>query len=145
MFEEDYFQDDEAARKHLEAIRWPRGPVCPHCGCIGNNKLLNGAKHRAGLYKCYDCKSQFAVTVWTLFERSHIPLHKWFQAVYLLCCSKKGMSSHQMHRMLGVTYMTAWFMTHRIREAVAEKGDGPLGGSGKTVEVDETFWGTMPG
>lgn len=145
MFEEAYFQDASEARKHLESIRWPNGPFCPHCGCHKNIKPLNGTKHRPGLYKCYDCKQQFTVTVGTLFERSHVPLHKWFQAVYLLCCSKKGMSSHQIHRMLGVTYKTAWFMTHRIREAMAEDNADFLGGTGNTVEVDETYWGNIPG
>ncbi len=145
MFEQDYFQNDEAARGHLEAIRWPEGPVCPHCGCTGNTTKLN-AKRRAGLYKCNDCRKQFTVTVGTVFERSHIPLHTWFQAVYLLCSSKKGMSSHQMHRMLGVTYKTAWFMTHRIREAMRDGSLGePMGGEGQTVEVDETYWGNIPG
>jgi transposase-like protein len=145
MFEEPYFQDAEEARKHLESIRWPNGPFCPHCGCYKNIKPLNGTKHRPGLYKCYDCKQQFTVTVGTLFERSHVPLHKWFQAVYFLCCSKKDMSSHQIHRMLGVTYKTAWFMTHRIREAMTDGRTDFLGGTGSTVEVDETYWGNIPG
>lgn len=145
MFAQAYFQNDDAAREHLEAIRWPDGVVCPHCGCVGNSTRLN-AKRRAGLWKCNDCRKQFTVTVGTVFERSHIPLHTWFQAVYLLCSSKKGMSSHQMHRMLGVTYKTAWFMTHRIREAMDAKGAlPPLGGGGGTVEVDETYWGNVPG
>lgn len=136
------FQDDKAAREHLEAIRWPDGPVCPHCGAVDNIKRLEGKSHRSGLYKCYDCKGQFTVTVGTLFERSKIPLHTWFQAVYFLCSSKKGMSSHQLHRTLGVTYKTAWFMTHRIREAMRDSGGFDLmGGNGGTVEVDETFWG----
>src|SRR5450756_1215764 len=146
MFEQAYFQNDDAAREHLEAIRWPEGAVCPHCGCIGNTTKMN-VKRRAGLYKCNDCRKQFTVTVGTVFERSHIPLHTWSQAVYLLCSSKKGMSSHQMHRMLGVTYKTAWFMSHRIREAMSE-GDTmlpPMGGDGETVEVDETYWGNIPG
>jgi len=136
------FHDDEAARAYLESIRWPNGPVCPHCGGFERINKLHGKSHRPGLYKCYDCRSQFTVTVGTLFERSRIPLHKWFQAVYFLCSSKKGMSSHQLHRMLEVTYKTAWFMTHRIREAMR---DGTLaekmGAGGGAVEVDETFWG----
>lgn len=146
MFEQAYFQNDDAAREHLESIRWPEGPVCPHCGCIGNITALNGKRHRPGLYKCNDCRKQFTVTVGTVFERSKIALHKWFQVVYLMCSSKKGMSSHQIHRMIGVTYKTAWFMTHRIREAMK---DGtlvsPMGGEGEIVEVDETFWGLEPG
>lgn len=143
VIDSDFFKDDEAARLHLEAIRWPNGPVCPHCGETENiKKLGDSAKHRPGLYKCYSCKGQFTVTVGTLFERSKIPLHKWFLAVYFLCSSKKGMSSHQLHRMLGVTYKTAWFMTHRIREAMRDSGGFDLmGGNGGTMEVDETFWG----
>jgi len=142
VLDSEFFKDDEAARRHLEGIRWPNGPVCPHCGSVENIKKLEGTKHRPGLYKCYECKGQFTVTVGTLFERSKIPLHKWFLAVYFLCSSKKGMSSHQLHRMLGVTYKTAWFMTHRIREAMRDSGGFDLmGGNGGTVEVDETFWG----
>lgn len=144
MFEEAYFQNDDAARLHLEEIRWPEGPVCPHCGCMGHITKLN-VRRREGVYKCNDCRKQFTVTVGTVFERSHVPLHKWFQAVYLMCCSKKGISSHQIHRMLGVTYKTAWFMTHRIREAMADGTLAPMGGEGQTVEVDETFFGNIPG
>jgi len=134
------FQDEDKAREYLERLRWPDGPVCPHCGVVGDHYRLEGKSHRKGLYKCKDCREQFTVTVGTVFERSRVPLNKWLMAVYLMCSSKKGISSHQLHRMLGVTYKTAWFMTHRIREAMAEDG-GPLGGSGKTVEIDETFWG----
>ena len=136
-----YFKNAEAARKHLEAIRWPDGPICPHCGSIENIKRLKGKAHRKGLLKCYECERQFSVTVGTVFERSKIPLHKWFIATYLLCSSKKGISSHQLHRMLGVTYKTAWFMTHRIREAMRTGALAPMGGAGSTVEVDETFIG----
>jgi transposase-like protein len=143
VLDSEFFKDDEAARLHLEAIRWPNGPVCPHCGAVENIKRFeNSAKHRPGLFKCYECGKQFTVTVGTLFERSKIPLHKWFLAVYFLCSSKKGMSSCQLERMLGVTYKTAWFMTHRIREAMRDSGGFDLmGGNGGTVEVDETFWG----
>ena len=141
MFKEAYFNDDDAAREHLAAIRWPNGPVCPHCGGTERNSELKGKAHRPGVFKCYDCRKQFSVTVGTIFERSKIPLSTWFKAVYLLCSSKKGISSHQLHRMLGVTYKTAWFMTHRIREAMTEGMFGPVGGSGKIVEVDETFIG----
>src|SRR5680860_1466631 len=137
-----HFHDDMAARSYLESIRWPNGPVCPHCGGFERVSKLEGKKHRPGLYKCYDCRGQFTVTVGTLFERSKMPLHKWFQAVYFLCSSKKGMSSHQLHRMLGVTYKTAWFMSHRIREAMRYGTFADqLGGGNGTVEVDETFWG----
>lgn len=135
------FKDDEAARKHLEAIRWPNGPVCPHCGGIERNSLLNGSSHRSGLYFCGDCRTQFTVTVGTVFERSKIPLHKWVLATHLLCASKKGMSSKQIERMLGVTYKTAWFMTHRIREAMTGNPSSLLGSGGGTVEADETYWG----
>ncbi|MGB1219943.1 MAG: IS1595 family transposase [Alcanivoracaceae bacterium] len=125
------------AREHLEAIRWPEGPVCPHCGGVEKIYTMKGG--RAGLYKCGDCRKQFTVTVGTLFEGSKVPLNKWLMAVHLMCASKKGISSHQLHRMIGVTYKTAWFMTHRIREAMREDHDGPLGGGGKIVEADETF------
>jgi transposase-like protein len=144
MFEQAMFQDDEAAREQLEAIRWPEGPVCPHCGCTGNIKRT-ASKRRAGLYTCNDCRKQFTVTVGTVFERSHVPLHKWFQAAYLMCSSKKGISSHQIMRSIGVTYKTAWFMTHRIREAMAEGTFALMGGEGQTVEVDETFFGIEDG
>jgi transposase-like protein len=136
-----HFKDTEKARQYLESVRWPGGPICPHCGSIGEHYALKGKKHRPGLWKCHDCREQFTVTVGTVFERSKIPLHIWLQAVYLLCSSKKGISSHQMHRSLGVTYKTAWFMTHRIREAMTNKPEGLLGGGGGTVEADETFWG----
>jgi transposase-like protein len=143
VLDNSFFKHDKAAREHLEAIRWPNGPVCPHCGGVDNVKRLEDSpKHREGLCKCYDCKGQFTVTVGTLFERSRVPLHKWFLAVYFLCSSKKGMSSCQLERMLEVTYKTAWFMTHRIREAMRDSGGFDLmGGNGGTVEVDETFWG----
>ncbi len=134
--------DEDKAREHLESLRWPDGVICPHCGVVGNAARLQGKSTRPGVYKCRDCSKPFTVTVGTLFERSHIPLSKWLLAVHLLSASKKGMSSHQLHRMLGVTYKTAWFMSHRIRESMAP-GDNlpPLGGEGKIVEADETFVG----
>ena len=141
------FTDVEAARKHLEAQRWPNGPICPHCGACHKDDiaLVKGKKrsHRAGLYYCNLCKGTFTVTVGSVFERSKVPLNKWLLATFLMTSSKKGMSAHQLHRMLGVTYKTAWFMAHRIREAMKEdvKSSGPLGGSGKTVEADETYYG----
>ena len=135
------FKNKTEARKHLEAIRWPDGPVCPHCGCLERAHRIKGKSARPGLWFCGDCRKQFSVTVGTLFERSHIPLHKWLLAVHLLTSSKKGMSAHQLHRMLGVTYKTAWFMAHRIREAMRPNSDaGPLGGVGKIVEA-ETYIG----
>lgn len=136
-----HFQDAEKAREHLEAIRWPNGPVCPHCGGLERNSKLEGKAHRAGLYFCGDCRSQFTVTVGTVFERSKLPLHKWVMATHLMCASKKGISAHQLHRMLGITYKSAWFMAHRIREAMNGDGGGLLGSGGGTVEVDETYWG----
>jgi transposase-like protein len=136
------FQTADNARAYLEALRWPRGPVCPHCGVIGDHYALTGKAHRPGLWKCHACREQFSVTVGTVFERSKIGLHVWLQAVYLMSSSKKGMSAHQLHRTLGVTYKTAWFMAHRIREAMTTLVSGPLGGSGKIVEADETYFGT---
>lgn len=138
---EERFNDENKAREYLEAIRWPNGPVCPHCGGVDRNSLLQGKSHRSGLYFCGDCRTQFTITVGTVFERSKIALHKWLYATHLICSSKKGMSSKQLERMLGVTYKTAWFMSHRIREAMTETGSGLLGGNGGPVEVDETYWG----
>lgn len=136
------FNDKEKAREYLEQIRWGSKPECPHCENNEGNYKLEGKSHRRGLYKCKKCRKQFTVTVGTLFEGSHIDLHIWLKAVYLMCASKKGMSSHQLHRMLGITYKTAWFMTHRIREAMKDPVFiKKLGGKGKVVEVDETFWG----
>jgi len=140
------FTDDNAAREALEQTRWPNGPVCPHCGAMERVAAVSGEKHRSGLYYCNECKGQFTVTVGTVFERSKIPLSKWWLAIYLLGSSKKGMSSHQLHRMLGVTYKTAWFMTHRIREAMREDAiPGGLGGANKVVEIDETYVGGKEG
>lgn len=137
-----HFHDEDAAREYLEGIRWPDGPVCPHCGGMEKAYKLEGKTTRPGLYKCADCRKPFTVTVGTLFERSHIPLHKWLQAAYLLCSSKKGISTHQLHRTLGITYKSAWFMSHRIREAMADPVFvKQLGGNGTVVEVDETYWG----
>lgn len=137
------FNDEDAAREHLESVYWPKGAVCPHCGGTDRNSKLNGESHRAGLYFCGDCRSQFTVTVGTVFERSKVPLHKWVFATHLMCASKKGVSSKQLERMLGVTYKTAWFMSHRIRTAMDIKPAGKLGGEGDPVEVDETFWGNV--
>src|SRR5665213_1021607 len=137
------FTDADKARVYLERQRWPNGPICPHCGNADPERItiLRGEAHRPGLYQCNECREQFTVTVGTLYERSKIALNVWLYATFLLCSSKKGMSSHQLHRMLGVTYKTAWFMTHRIREAMKDGGIGPLGGEGKTVEADETYFG----
>lgn len=136
------YHNEDKARERLEAVRWPNGPVCPHCGSVNNATQLRGKSTRPGVYKCRDCAKPFSATVGTLFERSHIPLHKWLLAVHLLSSSKKGMAAHQLHRMLGVTYKTAWFMAHRIREAMREPSfPGPLGTGGGTVEADETYVG----
>lgn len=139
-----YFHDEEAAYAKLEAIIWPEGPVCPHCGCMGRiyKMTANAEKRiRIGLHKCGDCRKQFTVKVGTVFESSHVKLNLWFQAAYLMASSKKGISAHQLHRTLGVTYKTAWFMAHRLREAMATVGMEPMGGEGKWVEADETFVG----
>ena len=134
------FQDADKAREHLEKTRWPHGPVCPHCGVIDQATSLKGTHHRPGLYQCNACREQFTVTVGTVFERSKVPLNKWLLATYLMSSSKKGVSAHQLHRTLGVTYKTAWFMCHRIREAMTDNG-APMGGDGKIVEADETYVG----
>ena len=136
------FNDEDAAREHLESVRWPHGPVCPHCGGTERNSRLNGTAHRPGLLFCGDCRSQFSVTVGTVFESSKVALHKWVFATHLMCASKKGVSAKQLERMLGVTYKTAWFMAHRIREAMNIEPAGTMGGSAP-VEVDETYWGNV--
>ena len=134
------FQNAKEARKHLESVRWADGVHCPHCGTVERASRIKGG--RVGLWFCNACRKQFSVTVGTLFERSKVPLHKWLLAVHLMSSSKKGISAHQLHRTLGVTYKTAWFMSHRIREAMRPGDDaGPLGGEGKIVEVDETVIG----
>ena len=135
------FTDADKAREHLEATRWPHGPVCPHCGVIAQATALQGKAHRPGVYQCNACREQFTATVGTVFERSKVPLNKWLLASYLMASSKKGISAHQLHRTLGVTYKTAWFMEHRLREAMNEPAPAPLGGEGKTVEADETVIG----
>ncbi len=137
------FHNEDAARKHFEAIRWPDGkPVCPHCGVIGHATLVNGRSHRAGMYQCNACREPFSVMVGSVMERSHVPLHKWALAFHLMASSKKGVSAHQIMRQLGLgSYRTAWFLAHRIREAMADRDPEPLGGKGKTVEVDETYIG----
>ncbi len=137
------FSDEDAARKHFEALRWPDGPICPFCGTIDDAHELQGASTRKGLYKCHGCQKPFTATIGTLYERSHIPLHKWLLATHLMAASKKGISAHQLWRMLGFgSYRTAWFMAHRIREGMRElKPVGMLGGPGKPVEADETYVG----
>lgn len=135
-----HFHNEAAARERLEQIVWPKGPHCPRCGSFDRITPVKGG--RPGLRRCGPCKREFTVTVGTIFERSKVPLHKWFQAAHLLASSKKGISAHQLHRTLKVTYKTAWFMEHRLREAMRElHHDAPLGGEGKTVEFDETYVG----
>lgn len=147
-----YFHDEAAAYKHLEGILWPSGAICPHCGNAGKIYVLEGVrakptkknpegKERFGLKKCAECRKQFTVTVGTVFESSHIPLHKWLQATFLMCSSKKGMSALQIGRTLEVTYKTAWFMCHRIREAMRDDSLPLMGGENKVVEIDETYVG----
>lgn len=140
-FTAPHFQNDKAARKSVEKIRWPDGTVCPHCGSIGHAY----ATKREGVYRCAEkeCRKDFSVTTGTVMESSHIGLHKWLMGFYLMSASKKGMSAHQLHRSLGVTYKTAWFMAHRIREAMRAGGLTPMGGEGKIVEADETYYGKI--
>jgi transposase-like protein len=135
------FHDEAKALAHLEADRWPDGePICPHCGSTKTIRM--GGKTQAGMFLCNDCRDKFTVRTGTVMERSHIPLHKWLLATHLMAASKKGMSAKQIERMLGVTYKTAWFLCHRIREAMTPTGNtAPLGGVGGIVEVDETFVG----
>ena len=138
------FTDEDAARAYLEKLRWPEGPVCPHCGGIKAYKITpkKGSSTRKGVYKCGDCRKQYTVTVGTIFHRSKVPLNKWLLAAYLIASSKKGFSAHQLHRSIDVTYKTAWFMMHRLREAMKDPAfQEQLGGSGKVVEADETYWG----
>lgn len=139
-----YFHCEEAAFEHLESIVWVNGVTCPHCGSV-SGKHYDLRKTRTGLRKCSDCRKQFTVKVGTVFESAHIPLNKMLQAVYLMCASKKGISAHQLHRVLGITYKSAWFLCHRIREAMRSGDLAPMGGNGGAVEVDETFIGREPG
>jgi len=140
------FTDETKAREWLEARIWPNGPLCPHCGATGDDvTALNGKAHRPGLYQCSQCREQFTVTVKTVFERSKIPLSKWLATLFLLAASKKGVSAHQVHRSLGISYKSSWFMMHRLREAMRSGGLlPPIGGEGKVVETDETYFGMIP-
>jgi len=137
------YHDDGAARQHLERVLWPQGPVCPRCGVTGDRiTKLQGKSTRPGVYKCKDCRKPFSVTVGTVMERSHIPLCKWLLAAQLMASSKKSMSAHQLHRMLGTSYEAAWFLFHRLREAANDiGGSGPIGGEGKVIEADEAYIG----
>ncbi len=141
------FTDETKAREWLEARVWPQGPVCPHCGSTGDDVTsLNGRAHRPGVYQCNGCREQFTVTVKTVFERSKVPLSKWLAALFMMTASKKGVSAHQIHRSLGISYKTAWFLCHRLREAMRNGGLLPaMGGEGQIVEADETFIGRVKG
>lgn len=154
IFSKKYFHDEAAAFAKLESIVWPDGPTCPHCGNAGKIYALKGVRskpskknpegiERHGLKKCAECRKQFTVRIGTVFEESHVPLHKWLQAAFVLASSKKGVSAHQLHRALEVTYKTAWFMCHRLREAMRSGALEPFGGAGKVVEADETYYGKV--
>lgn len=149
-----YFHDEAAAFAHVEALLWADGRACPHCGVVDNSYPLKGVRSKAslknpegverhGLYKCGSCRKQFTVRIGTIFEESHLPLHKWLQAIHLVCSSKKGISAHQLHRTLEIQYKTAWFLEHRIREAMRVGALAPMGGNGQMVEVDETYIGKI--
>jgi transposase-like protein len=145
VFQDPIFQDETKAREALEASRWPNGVVCPHCGGVDKIAKVEGKKqsHRPGLYYCGTCTSQFTVTVGTVFERSKVPLTKWWMAAHMFNCAKNGVSAHEIHRTLKVTYKTAWFMMHRLREAldILDETSEPMGGSGQQVQADETYFG----
>ncbi|MGB7088726.1 MAG: IS1595 family transposase, partial [Methylovirgula sp.] len=139
------FTDEDKAREVIEASRWPTGASCPHCGLAETVSKLGGASMGPGWYHCRQCREKFTVRTGTLYERSHIPLHKWLLATHLLTSSKKGMSAHQLFRNLGFgSYRTAWFMAHRIREGMRDGALSPMGGGGGIVEVDETYFGDVP-
>src|SRR5258707_4502529 len=141
LFAEPHFQNDEAARAMLESILWPEGPVCPHCGTVNHAYKTK----RPGVFRCAEklCRTDSTVTMRTVMERSKIALHKWLQAFHLMCSSKKGVSAHQLHRTLDIGYEAAWFMAHRVREAMRDGGLAPLGGNGGIVEADETYYGPV--
>src|SRR5947209_104293 len=145
VLEAKCFHDEEAAYAWVEARVWPEGPVCPHCGGVDRISKMGGKSTRVGTYKCYQCRKPFTVKVGTVFESSHVPMRFWLQAMFLMASSKKGISTNQLHRTLGVTLKTAWFMSHRIRLAMKQVGLMPMGGAGETVEVDETFFGQLEG
>lgn len=140
-----HFHSEEAAFAYVEARVWPEGPICPHCGGYDRIGKMGGKSTRVGLYKCYQCRKPFTVRIGTIFESSHVSLNIWLQAMYLIAGSKKGISSNQLHRTLGVTLKTAWFMSHRIREAMRDGSMEPFGGEGGDVQVDETYIGNLQG
>ena len=144
VFSAPQFNDEAAAYAFVEARLWANGRVCPHCGVVDKSGALKGKDDRIGLYKCYACRKKFTVKVGTIFEDSHVQMRDWLVAIQLICSSKKGFSANQLHRTLGVTLKTAWFMGHRIREAMRVGGLAPMGGEGSIVEIDETFIGRKP-
>ncbi len=133
------FTNEAAAVAYVEASRWPETVNCPLCGSLKVHRM--GGETQAGYFLCNDCREKFTCRTGTVMERSHIPVHKWLLAIHLMSASKKGMSAHQLHRMLGVTYKSAWFLAHRIREAMKQTNPSPLGGAGKSVHADETYYG----
>ena len=137
VLDQPRFRNEPAAYAYVESVVWENGRACPHCGVIGESGKLNGKSTRIGTYKCYACRKPFTVKVGTIFEKSHIPMHIWLQAMHLICSSKKGFSANQFCRVLGVDFKTGWFIGHRIREAMTDTGSDPLGGTGKIVESDE--------
>jgi len=145
LLSQKHFHDEEKAFAYVEKRVWPQGPVCPHCGGVERIGKMQGKTTRPGLYKCYQCRKPFTVRIGTIFESSHVPLHVWLMAMYLIAGSKKGISSQQLHRTLGVTLKTAWFLSHRIREAMREGDLTPFGHEGGAVEVDETYIGRKAG
>jgi transposase-like protein len=145
ILSEKHFHDEIEAYKWVEARVWPHGPTCPHCGGVERISKMGGKSTRIGAYKCYQCRKPFTVKIGTIFESSHIPLRYWLQAIHLIASSKKGISANQMHRTLGITLKSAWFMCHRVREAMRSNNIEPLGGAGKIVEADETFVGMKIG
>jgi transposase-like protein len=146
IFAKPHFNDEAAAYAYVEARVWADGRVCPHCGVFERSGPIGGKSSRIGLYKCYACRKPFTVKIGTIFESSHIPLRDWLTAIHLICSSKKGISSNQLHRTLGITLKSAWFMSHRIRAAMSLPAEpSPMGGEGNTVEIDETYIGNIKG
>src|SRR5438132_5559967 len=139
-----HFADEDAAFAYVEAWLWPDGPVCPHCGTVGEASRSKGKTTRPGLWNCRACRKPFTVRMGTVFESSHVPMRIWLQAIYLVCSSKKGISTRQLQRTLGSSMKTAWFLGHRIRTMMDSSGSGPIGVSGKIVEADETFLSNSP-
>src|SRR5271156_5385600 len=147
VLSEDRFQNEDAAFAFVEAALWPHGPVCPHCGNVDAKRIkkMEGKTTRRGLYNCKECRKPFTVRMGTIFESSHLPLHLWLQIIHLMCASKKGISTRQIQRMLVCSMKTAWFLGHRIREALGTRASGKMGGEGSIVEIDETFIGKKEG